>query len=95
MFAVAGTWSMDRSLAERRAEALAPLVSRVAQNPGFVRGYWSEDMDDPSVSVTFIVFETRDQAVSFGQAVLANAPAQAASGVEPAGLRVVEITAEA
>lgn len=80
---------------ERQADMLTPLVARVAQNPGFVRGYWSQDVDDPVVNITFILFQTRDQAVAFRDAVLANAPAQAESGVERAGLRVVEIKAQA
>jgi len=80
---------------ERQADMLTPLVARAAQNAGFVRGYWSQDVDDPVVNNTFILFQTRDQAVAFRDAVLANAPAQAESGVERAGLRVVEIKAQA
>jgi len=80
---------------ERQADMLTPLVARVAQNSGFVRGYWSQDVDDPVVNITFILFQTPDQAVAFRDAVLANAPAQAESGVERAGLRVVEIKAQA
>ncbi|MGV8848327.1 MAG: hypothetical protein ACOH16_02155 [Propionibacteriaceae bacterium] len=95
MFAVAGTWTMDLAMVERQADALVPLVTRVPQNPGFVKGYWSQDVDDPAVNLTFVVFETFDQAVAFRNAVLANSPAQTESGVQRAGLRIVEITAEA
>jgi quinol monooxygenase YgiN len=95
MFAVAGTWTMDVDKRERRAEALPALVAGVRQNAGFVRGYWTEDVDDPAVSLTFIVFETLDQARAFREAVTANAPAQAESGVDRAGLRIVEVTADA
>lgn len=95
MFAVAGTWTMDLDMLDRQADELVPLVTRVSQNPGFVKGFWSQVVDDPAVNLTFIVFETLDQAVAFRDAVLENAPAQSESGVQRAGLRIVEITAEA
>lgn len=95
MFAIAGTWKMDNSMREQQARLLPGLVAGVSQSPGFVRGFWADDMDEPELSVTFIVFETLDQARAFRDAVLANAPAQAAAGIERAGLRVVEIQAEA
>ena len=94
MFAVTGTWTMDTDMRERQVEALPALVAGVRQNDGFVRGYWTEDVDDPAVSVTFIVFETLHQAHAFRDAVIANAPAQAESGVEGAGLRILKVTAE-
>ena len=80
---------------ERQAAVLPQLVAGVSQNPGFVRGFWADDLDDPDVSVTFVVFETLDQARSFREAVMANAPAQVKVGVERAGLRIVEIRADA
>jgi len=95
MFAVAGTWSMDADMLAQTEAALPVLVEGVQQNPGFVRGYWSSDVDDPGVSITFIVFETLDQARDFRKAVMANAPAQAESGVERTGMRIVEVRAEA
>jgi len=95
MFAVTGTWTMDASMREAQLSALPRLVEGVKQNPGFIRGYWADDIDDPSKSVTFIVFETLDQARGFRQAVMENAPAQSAVGVEQGGLRIVEIGAEA
>lgn len=95
MFAVAGTWTMDSGMREIQAQALPALVDGVKQNPGFIRGFWTSDVDNPSVSLTFIVFETLEQARSFRDAVLANAPAQADAGVERGGLRIVELIAEA
>ena len=95
MFAVSGTWKMDNSMRERQAAVLPQLVAGVSQNPGFVRGFWADDLDDPDVSVTFVVFETLDQARSFREAVMANAPAQVEVGIERAGLRIVEIQADA
>jgi hypothetical protein len=86
---------MDADMRERQAEMLPALVAGVRQNDGFVRGFWTEDVDDSAVSLTFIVFETLEQARAFREAVLANAPAQAESGVDRAGLRVVKVTADA
>jgi hypothetical protein len=95
VFAVSGTWKLDNSMRERQAAVLPQLVAGVRQNPGFVRGFWADDLEDPDVSVTFVVFETLDQARSFREAVMANAPAQVEVGVERAGLRIVEIQADA
>ena len=95
MFAVVGTWTMEANMRERQMEALPALVAGVRQNEGFVRGFWTEDVDDSDVSLTFIVFETLEQAQAFREAVLANAPAQAESGIAGAGLRIVKVSADA
>jgi len=95
VFAVSGTWKMDNSMRERQAAVLPQLVAGVRQNPGFVRGFWADDLEQPDLSVTFVVFETLDQARSFREAVMANAPAQVEVGIERAGLRIVEIQADA
>ncbi len=95
MFAVTGTWAMDGRMVERQDEMLAALVAGVIQNEGFVRGFWSQDIDDPAVNVTYIVFETLAQARTFREAVIANAPAQAETGVQRDRLRIVEVKADA
>jgi hypothetical protein len=95
VFAVAGTWNMDASMREMQKHVLPSLVEGVKQNPGFVRGFWADDLDDPDRSVTFIVFETLEQAQGFREAVLANAPAQQTSGVKRDDLRIVEVQADA
>src|SRR4051794_26479782 len=95
MFAVVGTWSMDASMREHQAAVLPHLVNGVRQNAGFVRGFWCDDVEDPGVSLTFVVFETLDQARAFRAAVLANAPGQVSAGVGQQGLRIVELKAEA
>ena len=95
MFAVAGTWAMDAGMLEQQAEMLPELVAGVMQNEGFVRGFWSRDIDDPALNVTYIVFETREQALYFREAVIANAPTQGEVGIQRAGLRVLEVIAEA
>lgn len=86
---------MDASMLEQQAAMLPMLIDGVRQNPGFLRGYWTADVEDPSVSVTFIVFEELEQAQAFRTAVMANAPAQAESGVKRDGLRIVKISGEA
>ena len=58
MYAVAGRWSLDPSKADQQAGALAGIVAGVRQSPGFVRGFWSRDVDDSSTNLTWIVFET-------------------------------------
>jgi hypothetical protein len=86
---------MDNSMREKQAAVLPALVAGVSQNPGFVRGFWADDLDEPDLSVTFVVFETLQQARGFRKAVMANAPAQVEVGIERAGLRIVEIQADA
>jgi len=95
MFAVVGRWTLDRSGTEQQREALDGIVAGVRELPGFVRGFWSRDVADPSVHLTYIVFEQHDQAEAFAQAVRRNAPAQATSGVSRDELRLVEVEAEA
>jgi heme-degrading monooxygenase HmoA len=95
MFAVAGRWILDPAQAEQQSEALQRIVAGVQELPGFVRGFWSHDVAAPSVNVTFIVFETLDQAEGFRKAVEANAPAQEQVGVARNELRVVEVVAHA
>ena len=86
---------MDNSMREKQAAVLPDLVAGVSRNPGFVRGFWADDLDEPDVSVTFVVFKTLQQARGFRDAVMANAPAQVEVGIERAGLRIVEIQADA
>jgi hypothetical protein len=86
---------MDAEMREQQEDMLPVLVEGVKQNPGFVRGFWASDLDQPEQSVTFVVFETLDQARGFREAVLANAPAQADVGVERGDLRIVEVRADA
>ena len=95
MHAVAGRWTLDPAQAERRGEALTGIVAGVQQLPGFVRGFWSRDVTDPSTSHTWIVFETREQAEKFRLSVQQNAPAQRESGVARDDLVLLEVVAEA
>jgi quinol monooxygenase YgiN len=95
MFAVVGTWRMDAGSREQQRAVLPRLVDGVKQNRGFIRGYWADDLDEPDLSVTFVMFEEQEQARAFRQSVLANAPAQIQAGVERGSLRIVEIRADA
>ena len=95
MFAVTGTWTMDLTMRQEQQALLPALVEGVRHNPGFLHGYWCDDVIDSATSITFIVFETLDQARAFRETVLANAPAQAKSGVERGQLRIVRVQAEA
>lgn len=95
MYAVAGTWRREPEKRDEQDGALQAIVAGVSQSRGFVRGFWSRDVDEPEISLTYIVFETLEQATAFRSAVEANAPAQAASGVERTGLRVAQVEADA
>jgi quinol monooxygenase YgiN len=95
VYAVAGRWTLDPSQTDRQGDALAGIVAGVRQLPGFVRGFWSRDVTDPSANLTWIVFETREQAEEFRRAVEQNAPAQRESGVARDDLVLVEVVAEA
>ena len=95
MYAVAGRWRLDPSKSEQQAEALTGIVAGVRQLPGFVRGFWSRDVADSTANLTWIVFETREQAEGFRRSVEQNMPAQQESGVARNDLVLVEVVAEA
>jgi hypothetical protein len=58
MYAVAGRWILEPSLSGRQGDALDGIVAGVRELPGFVRGFWSRDVADPSINLTYVVFET-------------------------------------
>jgi hypothetical protein len=95
VFAVAGRWTFDGSMSVQQDDGLSGIVAGVRQLPGFVRGFWTRDVDDPSAGSTFIVFETRAQAEEFRRAVEGNAPGQRTAGVTRGELTLLEVTAEA
>lgn len=82
MFAVAGQWRLDSSMSPQQEESLRHIVAGVAQSDGFIRGLWSRDVEDPEMNLTYIVFDTLEQARSFASTVRANAPAQSEHGVQ-------------
>jgi hypothetical protein len=95
VFAVLGTWIRDDAMRARQDHALPDLVNGVKQNPGFVRGFWADDVDQSERSVTFIVFDTMDQARAFRDAVLANAPTQSQVGVGRSELQILKVQVDA
>jgi len=95
MFAVAGRWRLDPAMADQQRAALPRIVDGVKGAPGFVRGFWARDLDGPGTNLTYIVFETLQQAERFRGSVEANAPAQQDSGVERDELRILEVLADA
>lgn len=95
MHAVVGTWDMDLSMKALQDEALPGLIEGVSRRPGFVQAYWTSDPDDPSVNVSFVLWETRQHAEDFRRQVLGNAAAQVQAGVHNKGLRVVQVDASA
>ncbi len=95
MHAVVGMWDMDLALKEGQDEALPAIMEGVRRRPGFVHGYWTSDVEDPSVNVSFVVWESRERAEEFRQSVLGNAAAQLQAGIRNKGLRIVEVDASA
>ncbi len=48
----------------------------VRRRPGFVHGYWTFGVENPSVNVSFVVWESRERAEEVRQSVLGNVAAQ-------------------
>ncbi len=92
MFAVAGTWIRDDAMRSRPSQALPDLVNRLRQNPGFIRGFWANDLDEPEGRVTFIADDTIDQARAFRDAVVANAAMQTRLGMGRSELHILRFT---
>jgi len=95
VFAVAGTWIRDDAMRSRPSQALPDLVNRLRQNPGFIRGFWANDLDEPEGRVTFIADDTIDQARAFRDAVVANAAMQTRLGMGRSELHILEVHADA
>jgi hypothetical protein len=95
MHAVFGLWTMDPGQRARQDQDLHErIVPTVKAAPGFVRGTWSREVAGDR-STTFIVFEDEPSARTFIDAVRANVPNQAASGVRNDEMVLVELVAEA
>lgn len=95
MHAVVGMWEMDLSRKEGQDAALPGIMEGVRSRPGFVHGYWTADVADPSINVSFVVWDSRDRAEEFRQSVLGNAAAQLRAGIRNKELRVVQVDASA
>ena len=84
MFAVIGTWSVDGPL---DSEQLAHIADTVRQQPGFVRGYWGQELDDVTSAHAVALFEDEARAQTMADGVKA--------AISSAQLRVVRVLQEA
>jgi phosphate-selective porin len=84
MFAVIGTWSVDGPL---DSEQLAHIADTVRQQPGFVRGYWGQELDDLTSAHAVAFFEDEARAQMMAEGVKA--------AISSAQLRVVRVLKEA
>jgi hypothetical protein len=84
MFAIVGTWRVDGPL---ESEQLEHIAANVRQQPGFVRGYWSQEIDDVEHAHAMVILEDQASAETMAAGVRAAIPS--------ATLRVVEVLADA
>jgi hypothetical protein len=93
--ATLATFRMDLSRETEQREGLQRvIVPNVRSSPGFVTGFWTLDRD-ASESTVMIVFDSEEHARGFAENVRANAPNQAAMGIELISIRLLEVTASA
>jgi hypothetical protein len=94
MFAAILTFHHDAARWEEQKPVLrARIIPMVKASPGFVAGYWTYDKSE-SRTVSFIVYETADQAQALVRGVRDESEFQRKSGVNLESTRVVEIMAE-
>jgi hypothetical protein len=84
MFAIIGDWSVDAKL---ESEQLAHIAANVRQQPGFIRGYWGQEVGDVASAHAVVLLEDEASADTMAEGVLAAIPS--------ASLRIVEVLAEA
>jgi hypothetical protein len=96
MYAVVGTWLMDRDQQQAQDRVLHDqIVPMVKQAPGFTCAYWGRAVDGPE-SVSFVVFDDRAAAEAFAANVDTDPEDRGQVGVKPSGrLTIVEISATA
>jgi hypothetical protein len=93
--ATLATFRMDLSREPEQREGLERMiVPGVRAAPGFVTGCWTLDRVT-SESVVLITFDSREHAEALASNVRANAPSQAAVGIELVSIRIVEVSASA
>ena len=93
--ATLATFRMDLSReAEQREGLTQMIVPGVRSAPGFVTGCWTLDRAT-SESVVLITFDSHEHAEALASNVRANAPHQAAVGIELLSIHVVEVSASA
>jgi hypothetical protein len=84
MFAIVGTWRVDGAL---ESEQLEHIAANVRQQPGFVRGYWGQEVDDVEHAHAMVILEDKASAETMAAGVRAAIPS--------ATLRVLEVLADA
>lgn len=95
MYAVVAVFTMDRERDEENRRALKEEVIPITrQVPGFVSGYWTNDLAGPT-SYVLTVWDTEEQARNFIQVVEARRPLGEQAGVGYESLTVVEVVGEA
>jgi hypothetical protein len=84
MFAIIGMWQVDEAL---DSEQLAHIVANVRQQPGFVRGYWGQEVDSVALAHAVVLLDDEASAQKMAEGVKAAIPS--------ATLRVVRVLADA
>ncbi|WP_433315704.1 hypothetical protein [Micromonospora chersina] len=87
MWMVIGEQGGTPTDAAARAAQFAHMAEVTRQSPGFVRGWWGADDDEPELSHALVVLDTLEHARAFRRMVEENV-----TGVR---LRIMEIGAEA
>jgi hypothetical protein len=84
MFAIIGSWPVD---AELDSDQLAHIAANVRQQPGFVRGYWGQPVDDVTSAHAVVILEDEASAQQMAEGVTTAIPSSV--------LRIVRVLAEA
>ena len=84
MFAIIGTWRVDEAL---DSDQLAHITSTVRRQPGFVRGYWGQEVHNVAFAHAVVLLEDEASAQTMADGIKAAIPA--------AALNVVRVLAEA
>lgn len=84
MFAIIGSWAVDGALDREQLEHIAATVR---QQPGFIRGFWGQDLDSVSSAHAVVILEDAASAKQMAEGVK--------SAIPSASLRIVSVMAEA
>jgi hypothetical protein len=84
VFAIIGSWRVDGAL---DSEQLNHIAANVRQQPGFVRGYWGQDVSDVDYAHALVILEDEASAQAMAEGVRAAIPS--------ATLQVVQVLADA
>jgi hypothetical protein len=84
VFAIIGNWPVGTEL---DSDQLTHIGANVRQQPGFVRGYWGQEVGDAASAHAVVLFEDEASASMMAEGVRAAIPS--------ASLRIVRVLAEA